>query len=48
MPKEQAEKFAQGLSKASKGGGVKINVKPERVISFDTTKDSVLEAASKG
>lgn len=48
MPKEQAEKFARGLSKASKGGGVKINVKPERVISFDTTKDSVLEAASKG
>jgi len=47
LPREQAEKFARGLSKASKGGGIMISIRPERIVSFDTTKDSALKAAAR-
>jgi predicted pyridoxine 5'-phosphate oxidase superfamily flavin-nucleotide-binding protein len=48
MPPEEAEQFANGLSKASKGGGVKITVRPYRMVSFDTTKDNALRTAAQG
>ena len=40
---QQAAKFARESSRVSKGGAVMITVKPDRIISFDSTKDTVLK-----
>jgi len=39
---QQAAKFAREISRMSKGGAVMITVKPDRIVSFDSTKDTVL------
>jgi uncharacterized protein YhbP (UPF0306 family) len=42
MPLRQAARFAREMSNVSKGGAVMITVRPERIVSFDKTKDTVL------
>jgi nitroimidazol reductase NimA-like FMN-containing flavoprotein (pyridoxamine 5'-phosphate oxidase superfamily) len=39
LPSEQAEKSARAFTATSKGGCVKITVKPEHIVSFDASKD---------
>ena len=43
MSIQQAAKFAREMTRAAKGGAVLITVKPERIVSFDSTKDTVLK-----
>jgi len=43
MPLQQAAKVARKMSKTSKGGAVMITIKPERIVSFDSQKDTVLK-----
>jgi len=43
MPLRQAARFAREMSTVAKGGAVMITIKPERIVSFDKTKDKVLK-----
>ena len=47
MPHEQAVNFARNMSRESKGGGVKITVKPNKIITFDTRKDEFLRSMAE-
>ena len=41
MPKVEAEKSARDFTVTSKGGCVRIIVKSDRIVSYDTTKDTL-------
>jgi len=43
MSLRQAARFARDMQKVSKGGSVMITVRPEHIVSFDKTKDTVLK-----
>jgi hypothetical protein len=47
MSHEQAMNFARNMSRESKGGGVKITVKPNKIITFDTRKDEFLRSMAE-
>jgi len=40
---QEAAKVVREMSRISKGGLVMITVKPERIVSFDSTKDTMLK-----
>ena len=43
MSLRQAARFARDMQKLSKGGAVMITVRPEHIVSFDKTKDTVFK-----
>jgi hypothetical protein len=47
MSRDEAERYAVGLFKVAKKG-VKITIRPERIVSFDTSKDETLRNAVRG
>lgn len=47
MSRDEAERYAVGLFKIAKKG-VKITIRPERIVSFDTSKDETLRNAVRG
>jgi nitroimidazol reductase NimA-like FMN-containing flavoprotein (pyridoxamine 5'-phosphate oxidase superfamily) len=47
MSRDEAERYAAGLFKIAKKG-VKITIRPERIVSFDTSKDETLRNAVRG
>jgi hypothetical protein len=46
ISRDRAERYAAGLTKVTRG--VKIVVRPERMVSFDTNKDETLRTATQG
>lgn len=43
MALQQAAKVARKMSRTSKGGAVMITIRPERIVSFDSKKDTALK-----
>jgi len=44
---QQAAKLAREMSRISKGGAVMITVKADRMISYDSTKDTLLKLGAE-
>ena len=43
MSIQQAAKFVREMTRTAKGGAVMITIKPERIVSFDSTKNTLLK-----
>lgn len=48
MPRDEAERRAAGLLKITKGNRAKIIVRPERMASFDVSKDEAIRNTAQG
>jgi hypothetical protein len=48
MSRDETERYAAELFKITNGKGAKMIVRPERMVSFDTSKDQALRNVAKG